>query len=116
NAIECADSITYLEKKLIMVALYVYRWDRSAYVVRRTMTRVKYREEDFPVHTTGTVEKGSVILGNNNFGQYKGETQVILVSIEDDGTRNIVGKITDAAIELLSDLNPWSSFRFVEME
>ena len=80
------------------------------------MTRVKYREEDFPVHITGPVEKGSVVLGNNNFGQYKGETQVILQQIEDDGTRNIVGKITDDAIELLSDLKPWSSFKFVEAE
>lgn len=113
--VELADNITDLEKKVILEELHVYRGDRSAYLLRSTMTRVKYREEDFPVHTTGPVEKGSVILGNNNFGQYKGETQVILLPIEDDGTRNIVGKITDDAIELLSDLNPWSSFRFVEM-
>ena len=41
---------------------------------------------------------------------------MILQQIEDDGTRNIVGKITDDAIELLSDLKPWSSFKFVEAE
>ena len=114
--VKLGSNITDLEKRVILDELHVYRGDRSAYLLRSTMTRVKYREEDFPVHITGPVEKGSVVLGNNNFGQYKGETQVILQQIEDDGTRNIVGKITDDAIELLSDLKPWSSFKFVEAE
>lgn len=113
--VEFADNVTDLEKKVILEELHVYRGDRSAYLLRSTMTRVKYREEDFPVQTTGPIEKGCVVLGNNNFGQYKGETQIILRPIEDDGTRNIVGKITEDAIGLLDDLNPWSTFRFVEM-
>lgn len=114
--VELADTITDLEKKVILDELHVYRGDRSAYLLRSTMTRVKYREEEFPVHVTAPLEKGSIVLGNNHFGQYKGETQVILQQIEDDGTRNVVGKITEEAIKLLSDLEPWSSFRFVEVE
>src|SRR5699024_1367201 len=114
--VKLGSNITDLEKRVILDELHVYRGDRSAYLLRSTMTRVKYREEDFPVHITGHVEKGCIVLGNNNYGEQRGESQVILQQIEDDGTRNIVGKITDDAIELLSDLKPWSSFKFVEAE
>jgi len=105
-----------LDRKVILDELHVYRGDRSAYLIRSSQTRVKYREEDFPVQTTSPLEKGTIVLGNNNFGQYKGETQIILLPIEDDGTRNVVGKVTDDAVELLSDLKPFSTFKFIEAE
>lgn len=114
--VELADNISDLERKVILNELHNYRGDRSAYLVRSTMTRVKFREEDFPVQTTGPIEKGDLVVGNDNFGQYKGETQVILQPIEDDGTRNVVGKLTDQAIDLLDDLQPMSTFKFVEVE
>jgi hypothetical protein len=61
--------------------LHTYRGVRSAYLLRSTMTRVKYRAKDFPAHTTEPFEKGTVIIGNDRFDQYKGETQIILQSI-----------------------------------
>jgi len=108
------DNISDLEKKVILEELHTYRGDRSAYIVRSTMTRVKYRPEDFPVHTTGPLEKGSLTIGNDNFGQYKGETQIILQAIEDEGMRNVVGHLTEDAVGLIDDLPPYSTFKFVE--
>lgn len=58
--------------------LHTYRGDRSAYLLRSTMTRVKYRAENFSAHTTEPLEKETVIIGNDRFDQYKGETQIIL--------------------------------------
>ena len=114
--VKLADNISELEKKIILDELHVYRGDRSAYLLRSTQTRVKYRDEDFPVHTTGPLDKGAVVLGNNTFGQYKGETQVILQEIEDDGARNVVGKLANGSVEFINDLEPWSSFKFVEVD
>ena len=112
--VDLADNISELEKKIILEELHVYRGDRSEYLLRSTQTRVKYREEDFPVHTTGPLDKGAVIIGNNTFGQYKGETQVILKEIEDEGERNVVGHLANGSVQFINDLEPWSTFRFVE--
>lgn len=112
--VELADNITDLEKKIILEELHSYRGDHSDYLVRSTMTRVKFKAEDFPVQVTEPINKGDLIIGNNNFGQYKGETQIALLPLEDDGTRNIVGKLTDEAIEILADLPPRSTFKLVE--
>lgn len=86
--------------------LHTYRGDRSAYLLRSTMIRVKCRAENFPAHTTEPLEKGTVIIGNDRFGQYKGETQIILQSIKEAGRRNIEGKRTDESIEWIADLPP----------
>lgn len=114
--VELAENITDLEKKIILDELHFYRGDRSAYLIRSTMTRVKYREEDFPVQTTGPLDKGAVIVGNERFGQYKGETQIILKPIEEEGMRNVVGKLTEGTTELLDDLPPLATFKFVETD
>ncbi|WP_028273259.1 DUF871 domain-containing protein [Atopococcus tabaci] len=114
--VEFSEEATELERKVILDELHNYRGDRSEYMIRSTQTRVKYKEEAFPVHRTGPLEKGAVIIGNDDFGQYKGETQIALREMEDDGTRNVVGKIKDDALFLLDCLQPWSSFKFVERE
>jgi hypothetical protein len=107
---------TDLEKKVILDELHSYRGDRSAYLIRSSMTRVKFKNEEFPAGRTSAIERGSVLIGNNSFGQYKGETQIALQPIKDEGTRNVVGMIPKDNLSLLDDLKPWSSFRFVEVE
>lgn len=108
--------ITELEKKIILEELHSYRGDRSDYLLRSTQTRVKYKAENFPVREVETVIAGDIVIGNNNFGQYKGETQIILKDIEDDGTRNVVGKLADGMEDVIKDLKPWSTFKMVESE
>jgi hypothetical protein len=109
-----APEATELEKKVILDELHHYRGDRSAYLIRSSMTRVKFKNENFPVGNTSSIEKGAIVIGNNSFGQYKGETQIALQPLKDEGTRNVVGSIPTDCHSLLDDLKPWSSFRFVE--
>ena len=108
--------VTDLEKKVLLDEVHQYRGDRSEYMVRSSMTRVKYKAEDFPVHDTQETKKGDIVICNNNFGQYKGETQIALKPMEDDETRNIVAKLTSESIFLLDYLEPWSSFQFIEVQ
>lgn len=107
---------TDLENKILLNELHTYRGDRSAYLIRSTESRVKYKDEEFPPHQTGPLNKGTVSIGNNNFGQYKGETQIILQTIEDEGRRNVVGELPEEAVGLLDDLPPYSTFRFIEVD
>ncbi|MEG0475344.1 MAG: MupG family TIM beta-alpha barrel fold protein [Carnobacterium sp.] len=112
--IEFTESATDLEKKVILEEIHSYRGDRSEYMIRSSMTRVKYKNEDFPAHQTGQIKKGDILICNDQFGQYKGETQIALKEMEDDGTRNIVGRIKEEAVFLLDYLPPSASFCFVE--
>lgn len=107
--------VSELEKRVILDELHSYRGDRSDYLIRSSMTRITYREEDFPAHDTKRCKKGSVLICNENFGQYKGETQIALQDLDDDGTRNVVAEIPDESVFLLEDLSPWSSFQFTEV-
>lgn len=112
--VELLDDITEVERKVILDETHIYRADRSIYMIRSSETRVKYNAEDFPVGITGGIEKGSLIIGNNNFGQYKGETQIALLPMRDEGTRNVVGQVTTDALLILDDLKPLATFQFIE--
>ncbi|MCC9084320.1 DUF871 domain-containing protein [Enterococcus faecium] len=42
------------------------------------MTRVYYKDKDFPPHNTRDMHHGDVLIDNEGYGQYKGETQIAL--------------------------------------
>ncbi|WP_440897649.1 DUF871 domain-containing protein [Amphibacillus sp. Q70] len=109
--IECVEGLSDVEKRIIFDEVHIYRGDRSEYMIRSTSTRVKYKNEDFPAHHTDPIKKGDILIGNDDFGQYKGETQIAIKDMENDGTRNVVGQIKKDAIFLLDYLKPWSSFK-----
>ena len=46
--------------------------------------------------------------------QYKGETQIALKAMKNDGRVNVVGHISPDEQFLLDYLKPWSSFKLVE--
>lgn len=110
---EFVEGVTDLEKKVILDAVHSYRGDISAYMIRSSMTRITYKDEDFPAHQTDAIKKGDILICNNEFGQYKGETQIALKEMKNDGTRNIVGRIKEEAIFLLDYLAPSANFKFI---
>ncbi|MCA9764832.1 MAG: DUF871 domain-containing protein [Carnobacterium sp.] len=104
---------TDLEKKVILEEVHSYRGDISAYMIRSSMTRVHYKDENFPAHQTNAIKKGDILICNNDFGQYKGETQIALKDMKNDGTRNIIGHIQEEALFLLDYLMPSANFTFL---
>jgi hypothetical protein len=108
--IELIDGLTDVEKKIILDEIHLYRGDRSEYMIRSTSTRIKYKDESFPAHHTELIKKGDILICNNDFGQYKGETQVALKDMENEGNRNVVGHLKKESIFLLDYLKPWSTF------
>ncbi|WP_312497500.1 DUF871 domain-containing protein [Enterococcus sp.] len=112
--IDVTDGITENERVCLFDNLHSYRGDRSEYILRSTMTRVYYKDKEFPAHDTNDMVRGDVLIDNVGYGQYKGETQIALKEMKNDGRVNVVGKITEEELFLLDFLKPWSSFKLTE--
>lgn len=102
-----------LEKHIIEKEIHFNRGDVSEYLIRSTQSRVKYKAEPFANHNTNDIEKGDVLIGNNDFGQYKGELQIARLPMKNDGRKNVVGKIVPEEVFLLDYIKPWDYFEMV---
>ncbi|MBA1326357.1 DUF871 domain-containing protein [Enterococcus faecium] len=106
--VDTEEGITENERICLFDNLHSYRGDRSEYILRSTMTRVYYKDKDFPPHNTRDMHHGDVLIDNEGYGQYKGETQIALKDMKNDGRVNVVGRISDDELFLLDFLKPWS--------
>lgn len=112
--VDVADDITEDERICLFDNLHSYRGDRSEYILRSTMTRIYYKDKPFPAHNTKDMTRGDVLIDNVGYGQYKGEAQIALKEMKNDGRVNVVGRISDDELFLLDFLKPWSNFRLIE--
>lgn len=112
--VDVVDDITEDERICLFDNLHSYRGDASEYLLRSTMTRVYYKEKPFPAHHTKNMKRGDVLIDNVEYEQYKGETQIALQAMQNDGRVNVVGAISEEDLFLLQFLKPWSSFRLIE--
>ncbi|MDR0921158.1 MAG: DUF871 domain-containing protein [Lactobacillales bacterium] len=108
--------ITDAEHKCLFDSEHSYRGDKSDYILRSTMTRVWYADKEFPAHNTVDITRGDVLIDNVGYGQYKGETQIALKEMKNDGRVNVVGRISDDELFLLGYLKPWSGFKMLEVK
>jgi len=111
--VDLKTSATEVETKIVFDELHSYRGDRSAYMLRSTMTRLKYANEDFPAHDTDDIKRGDVLVCNNELGRYNGELQIALKEMKNTGRVNVVGRINETELFLLDDVKPWSTFKLV---
>lgn len=109
-----APSMTALEHKIVFESQHSYRGDHSDYVLRSTMTRVWYRDEDVPANNPVPIKKGDVLVMNNEYAQYKAETQIALQDLENNGRVNVVGHVAKEDAMILDSLQPWSDFKMLE--
>ncbi|MGX7200644.1 DUF871 domain-containing protein [Enterococcus nangangensis] len=112
--VDVAEDVTDDERIVLFDNLHSYRGDRSDYILRSTMTRIYYKDKPFPAHNTLDMKRGDVLIDNVGYGQYKGETQIALKEMKNDGRVNVVGKIAADEMFLLGFLKPWSSFKLIE--
>ncbi len=109
--VDVAEGITEDERICLFDNLHGYRGDRSEYILWSTMTRIYYKDKPFPAHDTHDMTRGDILIDNVGYGQYKGETQIALKEMKNDGRVNVVGKIAADELFLLDFLKPWSSFK-----
>ncbi|MCB5950598.1 DUF871 domain-containing protein [Enterococcus sp. BWT-B8] len=112
--VDVASDITENERICLFDNLHSYRGDRSEYILRSTRTRIYYKDKEFPAHNTKDMIRGDILIDNEGYGQYKGETQIALKEMKNDGRVNVVGRISEDELFLLNFLRPWSSFKLIE--
>lgn len=107
-----------IEKEIILNEIHTYRGDVSEYLIRSTQPRIKYKKEKIPPkNNLKEIKKGYIVIGNDNFSQYKGELHLIKESHKEEKQRkNIIAKIKDEELFLLDFLKPWSTFKFKEQK
>ncbi|WP_027334169.1 DUF871 domain-containing protein [Mycoplasma elephantis] len=107
---------TDLEKEILFNNKHFRRQDTNDYSIRSTQSRVKYKDKDFPVHDTPKIlNRGDVVICNNNLKQYKGELQIVLKEHENiEFGKNVVGKINPEELILLDYIKPIGKFSFEE--
>ena len=110
--VDLHETITDLERKIVLEELHFYRGDVSDYLIRSTQSRVKYKAEEFQPTYTPPIRRGDILIENELYGQYKGELQIALQDMENSGKTNVVGRIAEEEIFLLDYLQPWSKFAF----
>jgi len=104
-----------IEKKIVLEEVHGYRGDTSEYLMRSSLPRFKYKEETIPMTNCPALKKGDIVIGNDHFGQYKGEMHIVLADVSNEKQRcNLVGHLTDESIKLLPSVKPWSKFKIIE--
>lgn len=86
------------------------RGDISDYMRRSTMTRLKYQNNQIKPHNTRDLKRGDVVIVNDNYTRYKGELQIVLKAMPNEGNKNVVGRIKEEELFLLDYLNSWEKF------
>lgn len=102
-----------IEKQMVLDEQHFRRGDMNALVIRSTMPRVKFKAVPNKQHdNTETFHVGDVLIGNDDFGIYKNELQIVLQEHQDT-RKNKVGSIKPDELMLLDFIKPWSKFKFI---
>lgn len=116
-SIDLAPGVSAEEKQVIWGYQHVTRGDASAYMLRSSWPRVDYRDVSISPRATGRAafSRGDVLVVNDNMAHYRGELEVALQEIPDDGTRNLVGCIPERELFLLDYVKPEHPFGFIDL-
>lgn len=107
-------TINDIEKTVILKPQHFRRGDINQKVIRSTMPRVTYKETVNPPHDNELeFQRGDVVIGNDDFGIYKNELQVVLEPHREP-RKNLVGRISPDELALLTFIEPWSKFKFID--
>lgn len=102
------------ESKIIYEHEHFVRGDMSEYMARSTFPRVTFAKESVAPENTRDLKRGDVIIVNDRYARYKGELHIVLKDMENDGRKNVVGRIPEDEIMLLDHIEPWRPFTFIK--
>jgi hypothetical protein len=120
NRYQTAFSVTFSpeasqwEKEIVLNEQHFRRGDITERMIRSTEVRKKYKQYDNPPHDNLIeFQPGDIVVGNDDFGKYKNELQLVLEP-HSDSRKNKVGSIVAEEQLLLPFIQPWSKFKFTE--
>ncbi len=113
-SISMNDTISDIERELLLNKQHFNRGDINSYSIRSTFVKLDVKNESIvPDNTPDILEPGDITIGNNDFGQYKGEVNIVKKSMENIGHyKNVVGKVKNDNKFLIDYITPWKKFLF----
>lgn len=110
-AVDLVPGVNEIEKEIIEKPQHIRRGDMNSIVIRSTQPRVTYADIPNPAHDNEQeFHRGDVLIGNDEFGRYKNELQIVLKD-HTDSRKNKVGEISRDELFLLDFIKPWSKFK-----
>lgn len=126
----------YDNEKMVMYDFgpHYDRYDHSTFMLRSSMPRVKFKAQKsvqdlFAETSTPKVEtksipyrdpgkkvftRGDVLIVNDNLAHYRGELEIVLTEIPNDGERNLVATIKEEDLMLLDFIQPGQHFNLIK--
>lgn len=111
--VELEPEVLAIEHTILYDFAHQVRPDQGDYLIRSTMPRIVYAKASIPPRPARSFKAGDVVILNDAFGRYKGELQIILRDLPDDGRRNLVGTLSCDEQTLIPSLIPHRDFRFL---
>lgn len=112
--IDFVDAVNDIEKTVALKPQHFRRGDMNSLVIRSTMPRVTYKDvPNVPHDNTEEFQRGDILVGNDDFGIYKNELQIVLEPHKEP-RKNKIGSISPEELILLDFIKPWSKFRFID--
>lgn len=112
------------------------RYDHSSFMLRSSFPRIKFKEkksvqdlytesesmnkelesQSIPYRDPGkkVFTRGDVLVVNDNLAHYRGELEIVLTEIPDDGERNLVATIRPEELMLLDFIKPGQHFKLIK--
>ena len=99
----------------MVCTIHDYRGDASEYMIRSSHHKQKYAKESILAHQhIRNIQRGDILVLNDNYGQYKAEIQIALKDRAGDPRINVVGRIKEDEMLLLEQLKPFQTFELKE--
>lgn len=113
--IELEDNLTATELEILFENIHSGRDDAPRDLLRSCISRDKYRMYPiaFRKYESEMLHRGDVVIINDNLPHYRGELQIILHDIENDGERNVVGRLKKDELLILEQLKTDHIFGFI---
>lgn len=109
--VDYVKDINPIEKTIVEKTQHFRRGDMNENVIRSTMPRVTYKDiPNAPHDNAETFQRGDILIGNDDFGIYKNELQIVLKPHQ-DARKNKIGSIASDELFLLNFIKPWSKFK-----
>ena len=109
--VDYVKQISDIKKTIVEKPQHFRRGDMNEIVIRSTMPRVTYKDIPNPPHDNEEeFQRGDVLIGNDNFGIYKNELQIVLKPHKEP-RKNKIGSIAKDELFLLDFIKPWTKFK-----
>lgn len=115
--VEEVDGISEIERNILYDFVpHCDRPDYSTFLLRSSWVKHAYKDISIPPRACRKemFTKGDILVVNDNLAHYRGELEVVLTQIPNDGERNFIASIKSEEQGLLEFIRPGRFFSFIK--